>query len=87
LQEKGAGLIEKVGSKVKDMESADDNTVTGLATCSFFLNIYSSFERFCCLALMDVGGNVLQAASKTVSKDRESDPGAVIEVNIKLFLL
>jgi hypothetical protein len=29
---------------------------------------------------MDVGSNVLQAASKTVSKDRDSDPGAVIEV-------
>jgi len=29
---------------------------------------------------MDVGGNVLQAASKTVSKDKENDPGAVIEV-------
>jgi hypothetical protein len=34
---------------------------------------------------MDVGGNVLQAASKTVSKDRENDPGAVIEVSIKFF--
>jgi hypothetical protein len=33
LQEKGAGLIEKIGSKVKDMDKADDNTVTGLATC------------------------------------------------------
>ncbi|CAF4229923.1 unnamed protein product, partial [Rotaria sp. Silwood2] len=61
-QEKGAGLIEKVGAKVKDMESADENTVTELAT-----------------SLMDVGGNVLQAASKTVSKDQENDPGAVIE--------
>ena len=29
---------------------------------------------------MDVGGNVLQAASKTVGKDKENDPGAVIEV-------
>jgi len=32
------------------------------------------------LALMDVGGNVLQAASKTVLKDKENDPGAIIEV-------
>ncbi|UJR29011.1 hypothetical protein I4U23_010229 [Adineta vaga] len=61
-QEKGANIIEKVGAKVKDMESADDNTVTGLAS-----------------SLMDVGSNVLQAASKTVSKDKENDPGAVIE--------
>ncbi len=29
---------------------------------------------------MDVGGNVLQAASKAVSKDKENDPGAIIEV-------
>jgi len=29
---------------------------------------------------MDVGSNVLQAASKTVSKDKDNDPGAVIEV-------
>jgi hypothetical protein len=29
---------------------------------------------------MNVGGNVLQAASKTVSKDKENDPGAIIEV-------
>jgi hypothetical protein len=35
---------------------------------------------FICLALMDVGGNVLQAASRTVGKDRENDPGTVIEV-------
>lgn len=35
---------------------------------------------------MDVGGNVLQAASKTVSKDQDNDPGAVIEVNnLNLF--
>ncbi|CAF0748743.1 unnamed protein product [Adineta steineri] len=61
-QEKGASIIEKVGTKVKEMETADMNTVTGLAT-----------------SLMDVGSNVLQAASKTVSKDRENDPGAMIE--------
>ncbi|CAF1487008.1 unnamed protein product [Rotaria magnacalcarata] len=61
-QEKGAGIIEKVGSKVKEMESADENTVTELAS-----------------SLMDVGGNVLQAASKTVSKDKDNDPDAVIE--------
>ena len=36
FKEKGAGIIEKVGSKVKDMETADDETVTGLATSSFF---------------------------------------------------
>lgn len=36
------------------------------------------------LALMDVGGNVLQAASKTVTKDQSNDPGAVIEVIINL---
>ncbi|CAF4370302.1 unnamed protein product, partial [Adineta steineri] len=59
-QEKGASIIEKVGTKVKEMETADMNTVTGLAT-----------------SLMDVGSNVLQAASKTVSKDRENDPGAM----------
>lgn len=29
---------------------------------------------------MDVGGNVLQAASKTVGKDKTSNPDAVIEV-------
>lgn len=32
------------------------------------------------LALMDVGSNVLQATSKTVSKDKENDPNTVIEV-------
>ena len=32
------------------------------------------------LALLDVGSNVLQAASRTVSKDKENDPDAVIEV-------
>jgi hypothetical protein len=30
---------------------------------------------------MDVGSNVLQATSKTVSKDKINDPGAVIEVS------
>lgn len=30
---------------------------------------------------MDVGSNVLQAASRTVSKDKENDPGATIEVH------
>jgi hypothetical protein len=30
-----------VGAKVKDMASADDNTVTGLATCLFFLRYFS----------------------------------------------
>ena len=33
-------------------------------------------------ALMDVGGNVLQAASKVVSRDIENDPAAVIEVRM-----
>jgi hypothetical protein len=33
-------------------------------------------------ALMDVGGNVLQAASKAVSRDIENDPAAVIEVRM-----
>ncbi|CAF2607106.1 unnamed protein product [Rotaria sp. Silwood2] len=61
-QEKGADIIEKVGGKVKDMESADDDTVTNLAT-----------------SLMGVGSNVLQAASKTVSKDKENDPDIIIE--------
>ncbi|CAF1143554.1 unnamed protein product [Rotaria sordida] len=61
-QEQGASIIEKIGTKVKDMESADENTVTELAT-----------------SLMDVGSNVLQAASRTVAKDQENDPGAVIE--------
>ncbi|CAF0835622.1 unnamed protein product [Adineta ricciae] len=61
-QEKGAGIIEKVGNKVKEMETADESTVTGLAT-----------------SLMDVGGNVLQAASKTVNKNKNNDPAAVIE--------
>ena len=32
---------------------------------------------------MDVGSNVLQAASKTVSKDKDNDPGAVLEVRIE----
>lgn len=64
------------------MESADESTVTGLATCLylFFLNQKKNSLIISCLALMDVGSNVLQAASKTVSKDKESDPGAVIEV-------
>mgnify|MGYP006892776878 CR=1 FL=1 len=31
-------------------------------------------------SLLDVGGNVLQAATRTVSKDKENDPAAVIEV-------
>ncbi|CAF5173516.1 unnamed protein product, partial [Rotaria magnacalcarata] len=61
-QEKGADIIEKVGAKVKDMNSTDDETVTNLAT-----------------SLLNVGGNVLQAASKTVSKDKENNPDAVIE--------
>ncbi|CAF0958355.1 unnamed protein product [Adineta ricciae] len=61
-QEKGANIIEKVGTKVKEMESADENTVTGLAS-----------------SLLDVGSNVLQAASKTVSRDKESYPDAIIE--------
>lgn len=30
-------------------------------------------------SLLDVGGNVLQAATRTVSKDKENDPAAVIE--------
>ncbi|CAF4402568.1 unnamed protein product [Rotaria socialis] len=61
-QEKGADIIEKVGTKVKDMNSTDDETVTNLAT-----------------SLLNVGGNVLQAASRTVSKDKENNPDAVIE--------
>jgi hypothetical protein len=71
-----------VGAKVKEMESADDNTVTDLATClSLFLNFISIGLLIVYFsALMDVGSNVLQAASKTVSKDKESDPGAIIEV-------
>jgi hypothetical protein len=36
---------------------------------------------------MNVGGNVLQAASKTVSKDKEHDPGSVLEVERNLFYL
>jgi hypothetical protein len=32
---------------------------------------------------MDIGGNVLQAASRTVSKDKENDPGTIIEVGKK----
>jgi hypothetical protein len=35
---------------------------------------------------MDVGSNVLHAASKTVSKDIDSDPGAIIEVCISYLL-
>jgi hypothetical protein len=63
------------------MESADDNTVTDLATCLYLFVVFFSFKRNCLLlALMNVGGNVLQAASKTVSKDKENDPGAIIEV-------
>jgi len=33
---------------------------------------------------MDVGGNVLQAASRTVGKDKNNDPGAIIEVRWKI---
>jgi hypothetical protein len=61
------------------MQSADDSTVAGLATCLYYLFSYEK-QLFICLALMDVGGNVLQAASRTVSKDKENDPGAIIEV-------
>ncbi|CAF0819785.1 unnamed protein product, partial [Didymodactylos carnosus] len=61
-QEKGAGLIEKVGNKVRDMELVDDNTITVLAT-----------------SLMDTGGNVLYATSKTVQKNIEKDPETVKE--------
>jgi hypothetical protein len=70
-----------VGAKVKDMESIDDNTVTDLATCSSFI-LSQLFS--CCFssssALMDVGSNVMIAATKTVSKDKENNPGAIIEV-------
>ncbi len=49
--------------------------------CLFFLNFISiGLLIVYFLALMDVGSNVLQAASKTVSKDKENDPGAIIEV-------
>ena len=37
-------------------------------------------------ALMDVGGNVLQAASKAVSKDIKNDPAAEIEVRMKRIM-
>ena len=53
-----------------------------LHVCIF--DLYSLLKIFSYLALMDVGGNVLQAASKTVSKDKENDPDTVIEVNIKI---
>jgi len=33
------------------------------------------------VVLIDVGGNILRAASKTVSKHKENDSGAVIEVS------
>jgi hypothetical protein len=69
------------------MESADDSTVTDLATCLCLLFFYSSNKNFSLiLALMDVGSNVLHAASKTVSKDIDSDPGAIIEVCISYLL-
>ncbi len=49
--------------------------------CIFFF-FFILFEKISfILALMDVGSNVLQAASRTVSKDKENDPGAVIEVS------
>jgi len=68
------------------MESEDDNTVTGLATCLYLL-LFVMFERIIfVLALMDVGGNVLQAASQTVSKDKTNDPGAVIEVSRNILI-
>ena len=35
------------------------------------------------LALLDVGSNVLQAASKTVSRDKENYPDTIIEVSDK----
>jgi len=70
-----------VGAKVKDMASADDNTVTDLATCLFFSSLLFHQKNSLIIALMDVGSNVLQATSKTVSKDKRNDPGAVIEVS------
>jgi hypothetical protein len=74
-----------VGNKVKNMESEDDNTVTGLATCLYLL-LFVMFERIIFLALMDVGGNVLQAASQTVSKDKTNDPGAIVEVSKNIVI-
>jgi hypothetical protein len=35
---------------------------------------------------MDVGGNVLQAASQTVSKDKTNDPGAIVEVSKNIVI-
>lgn len=35
---------------------------------------------------MDVGSNVLQAASRTVGKDKDNDPGAILEVRIERCL-
>ena len=37
-----------------------------------------------CLALMHVGGNVVQAASRTVSKDIDNDPTAALEVRVEM---
>lgn len=56
--------------------------------CIFF-DILEHLKRtllFFCLALMGVGGNVLQAASKTVSKDKGNDPEAIIEVRREIFI-
>jgi hypothetical protein len=64
------------------MESIDDNTVTDLATCSSFIlsQLFHVVVFFSSSALMDVGSNVMIAATKTVSKDKENNPGAIIEV-------
>jgi hypothetical protein len=70
---------------MKDMESADDDTIIKLATCLSLLLNLSPFEALIsCLALMHVGGNVIQAASKTVSKDIDNDPTAALEVRTEM---
>ena len=45
-----------------------------------FLDDRMEMNQSVYLALMDVGSNVLQAASKTVTKDIDNDPGAILDV-------
>lgn len=48
---------------------------------------YFSKIKFEISALLDVGGNVLQAASKTVGKDINGDQSWIIEVNLIYSLM
>jgi len=74
-------LLKKLEQKLKIWNQQMIILLLILRHVCIFLLFFFSFKRNCLLlALMNVGGNVLQAASKTVSKDKENDPGAIIEV-------